>query len=256
MVVFSNYIIDLKSKIKNLLTDYKENRVSLTLHDANVINALNILIEKTTNFTMPLNPEDYNIYNHKKSINIYNFKVPMSFEYNFESYSQEYLINKKMELKLPFILFYIPKTEDNFNDLEFHTGTKIHGDLVFVIRKISNHWEFPVSALVVDDELKQIDSLNLFSNLFFQLNVEKGKENVNNHMKLNNKDIIKKLHNFMIIASNKSENIMASDSSLLIPTSFLSKPKDLKLDELNKRVELNSNLLYTYNLLYSGSIRC
>lgn len=255
MLTLNHYTKDFKNQLKLLLKNYEENKVALKPFDYEILKEIYSLIEISIDFAMPYYPSDYKDYDKKKSLDMYDLKTTIAYEFNFECYSKEFKINKKLETKIPYIIFTIPLINDNLKKLSFHTGTEIHGNLVFMVRKYASHWELPTKGFIVDNDYKLIEEILIFSNLHFNLSIEKDAETLSHAEILYKREVLDRLFNYSKIALTNIETIMATKRDLIVATAFLSPINKISDFDISKRIEKNGVLLYNNNLLYSLSIR-
>ena len=248
MVLSNNYITDFKNSLNKLIIEYEQEKTELVKSDALVIKALLKAIKNITSFSVPFIPSQYNEYEKNKNIDYLNFNIPVSFEFNFNSFD-----SKIIKTNLPYIIFKIPNQDGNLEYLSNLIGEKIKGDLIFMVRKIKGRWQLPIKAISISDE--DIQDIIIFKNINFKMEINKSSELLKDISIYNKKLLVDKVTEFSMICLSSKENILANKKGLFIAESFLTKENKSSKKDALKLIDKNKNGLFFLNTLYDFSIR-
>lgn len=252
MVLVENNIFDFKNALKKFIKEYDNNETELKTVDSRIIKEIYSIIDLTTNFSVPFNPKKYKKNNEILDSYNVDLNISCSFEFNFDSYSVETFFKDPL-VKLPYILFKIVNTDNKLNLLSNITGSEITGDLIFMVRKIGEKWELPLSGVCVS--ANSVQDFVFFKKLNFEMEISKSKEILLDATNYNKKLLIEKTMQFSLICFNKNETLMANERGLIIPKTFMGKDYVSDKTFIKLEIERNKNGLNGLNSLYDYSIK-
>lgn len=248
---------NLLNGIKDLISDYNKDVAELTKNDAIMVSELYKILSPALYFLMPHFPEDYEGFNNKKKLERNDLNMSYIFEYTMVDYDSIFFSNKDKENQVdtPHMVCFIKNTGENLSLIERTIGRKINGDLLFLIRKKEAFWELPNRVFVIDSEYDCIAEIELFSNLYFQLTVEKDAGILEDVEKRYRKFLMSQFEKYSTIVFNNDEEIFSKNGEVFYPSSFLSMKKELGVKEQGDRIKAVRSNMFDVNMMYSNIIR-
>jgi len=253
MLSLNNYTEDFKKSLKNLIKNYENNKTELKVLDSITIIELSNLINDSTNFSVPFAPSKYKGFESKQNQDLFDFSFTVAFEFDFNSFSKETYFESEEETKMPCIIFRIKNTNKELDNLSKIIGDEINGDLVFMVRKINDRWELPLTGISISET--KITDVIIFKTLHFDMEIQRSKDLLDETNHYHKMLLTTKIKEFSSICLNNKENIFSTKSGLLVPEFFLNSKiiKD-KFFALSV-IEPHKNSLFYLHALYNFSIK-
>ena len=255
MLQLNNYYLDFMDSLSVFLADFEEDKTELKSLDAKIIFEIKSLIKGATNFAVANDVNHYGLSN--KDFNIgsdshFNTQQPISFEFYFDAFSKEYKFNKHRETELPYIIFFVPKNKENFNNISSIIGEKIEGDIAFIVRKVQDSWQLPLHFFSIKN--KKIQIHKLFKKLNFDFETNQSASDVDSVFEFYKEDIYNRINEYYNACMSDTAVLMSTENGLLVNSELLKLPEKNSIKNLSTTIERNGNKLYFYNKLYRHSI--
>lgn len=238
--------------LNDTIKSYEKDIIQLKKTDFLIIKSLYDCMLNITTFKVPYVPEEYTLYNKRASKDNNDLNISTSFEYDFSGYSKDILVSSALECSIPFILVLIKNTNKNIEKLSSAIGTKINGDLLFLVKKQNNNWELPTRALSIKED--KVDEVVLFKSIDYSLDLKKTKELLDDARKFYKNEILDLYEKYKAICFSEMESFQVSEKELIYPESFSLSNSNYKHILNMNIINDNANKLFKYNLLFNFSI--